>query len=221
MHRVLEAMNIAVLEMSGYEADDIIGTLSVKGTEAGFRTLIISGDKDGLQLVSPSVHVLINKRGMSEFDVYDEAAMKERYSLTPKQFIDLKGLMGDKSDNIPGVPGIGEKKGIALLEQYGSVEGVLEHADEIKGKMGENIRANEESARAVSEIAMEDWDAFVEHCMPEGKYGEEAYINKKKTGFADGIYVIQLKKAKLKFYTFWEVGVWSYTHHNYIKCSFK
>ena len=68
---------------------------------------------------------------------------------------------------------------------------------------------------------MEDWDAFVEHCMPEGKYGEEAYINKKKTGFADGIYVIQLKKAKLKFYTFWEVGVWSYTHHNYIKCSYK
>ena len=126
MHKVLDAMNIAVLEMSGYEADDIIGTLSVKGTEAGFKTLIISGDKDGLQLVSPSVHVLINKRGMSEFDVYDEAAMKERYNLTPKQFIDLKGLMGDKSDNIPGVPGIGEKKGIALLEQYGSVEGVLE-----------------------------------------------------------------------------------------------
>ena len=81
--------------------------------------------------------------------------------------------------------------------------------------------AYEESAKAVSEIAMEDWDAFVEHCMPEGKYGEEAYINKKKNGFADGIYVIQLKKAKLKFYTFWEVGVWSYTHHNYIKCSFK
>ena len=162
MHKVLDAMNIAVLEMSGYEADDIIGTLSVKGTEAGFKTLIISGDKDGLQLVSPSVHVLINKRGMSEFDVYDEAAMKERYNLTPKQFIDLKGLMGDKSDNIPGVPGIGEKKGIALLEQYGSVEGVLEHADEIRGKMGENIRANAESARKSKWLATIKTDTPVE-----------------------------------------------------------
>ena len=170
MHRVLEAMNIAVLEMSGYEADDIIGTLSVKGTEAGFRTLIISGDKDGLQLVSPSVHVLINKRGMSEFDVYDEAAMKERYNLTPQQFIDLKGLMGDKSDNIPGVPGIGEKKGIALLEQYGSVEGVLEHADEIKGKMGENIRANAESARKSKWLATIKTDTPVEFTWDQLKF---------------------------------------------------
>ena len=170
MHRVLEAMNIAVLEMSGYEADDIIGTLSVKGTEAGFRTLIISGDKDGLQLVSPSVHVLINKRGMSEFDVYDEAAMKERYNLTPKQFIDLKGLMGDKSDNIPGIPGIGEKKGIALLEQYGSVEGVLEHADEIKGKMGENVRANADSARMSKWLATIKTDAPVEFTWDQLKF---------------------------------------------------
>ena len=162
MHRVLEAMNIAVLEMPGYEADDIIGTLSVKGTEAGFRTLIISGDKDGLQLVAPEVHVLINKRGMSEFDVYDEAAMKERYNLTPKQFIDLKGLMGDKSDNIPGVPGIGEKKGIALLEQYGSIENVLDHADEIRGKMGENIRANADSARMSKWLATIKTDTPVE-----------------------------------------------------------
>ena len=170
MHRVLEAMNIAVLEMPGYEADDIIGTLSVKGTEAGFRTLIISGDKDGLQLVSPSVHVLINKRGMSEFDVYDEAAMRERYNLTPQQFIDLKGLMGDKSDNIPGVPGIGEKKGIALLEQYGSVEGVLEHADEIKGKMGENIRANAESARKSKWLATIKTDTPVEFTWDQLKF---------------------------------------------------
>ena len=107
LHRVLEAMNIAVLEKPRYEADDIIGTLAVKASEKGLKTLVISGDKDELQLVSPNVNVLINKRGMSEFDVYDEAAMMERYSLTPQQFIDLKGLMGDKSDNIPGVTGIG------------------------------------------------------------------------------------------------------------------
>ena len=170
MHRVLEAMNIAVLEMPGYEADDIIGTLSVQGTEAGLRTLVISGDKDELQLVSPCVSVLINKRGMSEFVVYDEAAMKERYNLTPQQFIDLKGLMGDKSDNIPGVPGIGEKKGIALLEQYGSVEGVLEHADEIKGKMGENIRANADSARMSKWLATIKTDTPVEFTWEDLKY---------------------------------------------------
>ena len=162
MHRVLEAMNIAVLELQGYEADDIIGTLSVRGTEQGLRTLVISGDKDELQLVSPSVNVLINKRGMSEFDLYDEAAMMERYNLTPAQFVDLKALMGDKSDNIPGVPGIGEKKGIALLEQYGTLENVLDHADEIKGKMGENIRENADIARLSKWLATINTDSPVE-----------------------------------------------------------
>jgi DNA polymerase-1 len=127
-------MNIAVLEMSGYEADDIIGTLSVKGTEAGFRTLIISGDKDGLQLVSPNVHVLINKRGMSEFDVYDIEAMKERYNLTPEQFIDLKALMGDKSDNISQVLlRCGPKTALSLVK----------NKDELKKKLVESADATE------------------------------------------------------------------------------
>lgn len=170
MHKVLEAMNIAVLEMQGYEADDIIGTLSVQGTEQGLRTLVISGDKDELQLVSPSVNVLINKRGMSEFDLYDEAAMKERYNLTPQQFIDLKALMGDKSDNIPGVPGIGEKKGIALLEQYGTLENVLDHADEIKGKMGENIRENADVARLSKWLATINTETPVEFTWDELRF---------------------------------------------------
>ena len=162
LHRVLEAMNIAVLEKPRYEADDIIGTLAVKASEKGLKTLVISGDKDELQLVSPNVNVLINKRGMSEFDVYDEAAMMERYSLTPQQFIDLKGLMGDKSDNIPGVPGIGEKKGIALLTEYGTLENVLDHADEIKGKMGENIRENADIARLSKWLATINTDAPID-----------------------------------------------------------
>ena len=167
LHRILEAMNIAVLEKPRYEADDIIGTLSVKASDEGLQTLIISGDKDELQLVGPTVNVLINKRGMSEFDLYDEDAMMERYSLTPKQFIDLKGLMGDKSDNIPGVPGIGEKKGIALLTEYGSLEHVLEHADEIKGKMGENIRANADSARMSKWLATINTEAPVDFTWEE------------------------------------------------------
>lgn len=172
LHKVLDAMNIAVVEKPRYEADDLIGTLSRRATEAGLRTLVISGDKDELQLVSPEVNVLINKRGMSEFDLYDEAAMMERYSLTPKQFIDLKGLMGDKSDNIPGIPGIGEKKGIALLTEYGTLESVLDHADEIKGKMGENIRANIESARLSKWLATIDTDVPVEFTWDELRFRE-------------------------------------------------
>ncbi len=147
MHEVLEAMNIAVLEVPQYEADDIIGTVAARAENDGIDTLVISGDRDELQLVGPHVRVLINKRGMSEFELYDIEAMKERYGLTPEQFIDLKGLMGDSSDNIPGVPGIGEKKGIALLEEYGSLENLIEHADEVKGKMGEKLRDNIETAR--------------------------------------------------------------------------
>ena len=147
LHDVLDAMNIAVLEVPQYEADDIIGTVAARAEKDGIDTLVISGDKDELQLVGPHVNVLINKRGMSEFDLYDLDTMRERYNLTPEQFIDLKGLMGDSSDNIPGVPGIGEKKGIALLEQYGTLENLIDHAEEIKGKMGEKLRDNIETAR--------------------------------------------------------------------------
>lgn len=147
LKNILKAMNIAVFEMPGYEADDIIGTISAMASKNGMKTLVISGDKDELQLVNENVNVLINRKGMSEFEIYDIEKMKERYNLTPSQFIDLKGLMGDTSDNIPGIPGVGEKKGIALLEQYENVEGVIEHADEIKGKLGENVRNNIESAK--------------------------------------------------------------------------
>ena len=161
MHEVLEAMNIAVIEVPQFEADDIIGTIAAKAERDGLDTLVISGDKDELQLVGPHVNVLINKRGMSEFDLYDVEAMKERYNLTPAQFIDLKGLMGDSSDNIPGVPGIGEKKGIALLEEYGSLENLIEHADEVKGKMGEKLRENIELARMSKWLATINTDSPV------------------------------------------------------------
>lgn len=162
LHDVLEAMNIAVLEVPQYEADDIIGTVAARAEKDGLDTLVISGDKDELQLIGEHVNVLINRRGMSEFDLYDIDAMRERYNLTPEQFIDLKGLMGDSSDNIPGVPGIGEKKGIALLEQYGTLENIIDHADEIKGKMGENLRDNIETARMSKWLATINTQAPVE-----------------------------------------------------------
>ena len=170
MHEVLDAMNIAVFEKPQYEADDIIGTISSRAEQDGIDTLVISGDKDELQLVGEHVNVLINRRGMSEFDLYDLDAMKERYGLTPEQFIDLKGLMGDSSDNIPGVPGIGEKKGIALLEEYGTLENVLEHADEIKGRMGENIRENKETARMSKWLATINREAPVDFTWEDLEY---------------------------------------------------
>ena len=163
LHDVLDAMNIAVLEVPQYEADDIIGTVAARAEKDGLDTLVISGDKDELQLIGPHVNVLINKRGMSEFDLYDIDAMRERYNLTPEQFIDLKGLMGDSSDNIPGVPGIGEKKGIALLEQYGTLENLIDHADEVKGKMGEKLRENIEVARMSKWLATINTQAPVEY----------------------------------------------------------
>ncbi len=170
MHEVLEAMKISVLEMPKYEADDIIGTVAARASREGLDTLVISGDKDELQLVDDHVKVLINKRGMSDFDLYDTAAMLERYHLTPKQFIDLKGLMGDSSDNIPGVPGIGEKKGIALLEQYGTLENLIEHADEVKGKMGENLRGNIEVARMSKWLATINTDSPIDFTWDELEY---------------------------------------------------
>ena len=170
MHEVLEALNIAVIEIPQYEADDIIGTIAARAEADGLDTLVISGDKDELQLVGPNVNVLINKRGMSEFDLYDVDAMKERYGLTPKQFIDLKGLMGDSSDNIPGVPGIGEKKGIALLEQYGSLENLIDHADEVKGKMGENLRDNIEVARMSKWLATINTESPIEFKWEDLEY---------------------------------------------------
>ncbi len=170
LERVLDAMNIAIFKKAGFEADDLIGTIASRASSEGMQTLIISGDKDELQLVDDNTNVLINKKGMSEFQVYDLEEMKNRYGLTPKQFIDLKGLMGDKSDNIPGVPGIGEKKGIALLEEYGSLENVVEHADQIKGKLGENVRSNIESAVLSKWLATIKLDCPIEFTWEELKY---------------------------------------------------
>ena len=126
---VLDAMNIKRLETDGWEADDIIGTIAVKAEAAGLEPLIITGDKDELQLATDKTKVIITKKGISEFEVYDHDAMVAKYGFTPAQFIDFKGLMGDQSDNIPGVPGVGEKTATKLILEYGSVENLLASID--------------------------------------------------------------------------------------------
>ncbi len=128
---VLHAMNITTLELEGFEADDIIGTVAREAEEYGLEPLIITGDKDALQLASHKTKVLITKKGISDFDLYDYDKMLEVYSLTPAQFIDLKGLMGDTSDNIPGIPGVGEKTALKLLAQFGSIDNLLENTADI------------------------------------------------------------------------------------------
>ena len=131
MKDILSAMKIANLEIDGFEADDIIGTVARISEEEGLEPLIITGDKDALQLATDITKVLLTKKGVSSFELYDREAMIERYQLTPEQFIDLKGLMGDQSDNIPGIPGVGEKTGIKLLTQFGSVANLLANTDQI------------------------------------------------------------------------------------------
>ena len=131
---VLSAMNIKQLELEGFEADDIIGTVAKAAEEEGLEPYIITGDKDELQLATDTVKVIITKKGVSEFEIYDRQAMIDKYGFTPSQFIDFKGLMGDQSDNIPGIPGVGEKTATKLILEFGSVENIIENYEEIKQK---------------------------------------------------------------------------------------
>lgn len=170
---ILRAMNIAILEKPGFEADDILGTVSKIAEEKGIEPIIITGDKDSLQLASDTTKVLFTKKGVSDFDLYDKDKVVERYGLTPLQFIDLKGIMGDTSDNIPGVPGIGEKGGIELLTQFGSLENMLDHTDEIKKPaMRAKVEENADLARMSKHLATIIRDVPMDVDLSEMRFGE-------------------------------------------------
>ena len=149
----MKQMNIPIYEMDGYEADDILGTLSRSCGGPDRNVLLVTGDKDALQLVSGNSNVLLTKKGITVLHRYNEKEMKKEYGLTPLQFIDMKGLMGDKSDNIPGVPGIGPKTATRLLQQYGTLENVLDHTDEMKGKLKENLTIYRQHALLSKDLA--------------------------------------------------------------------
>ena len=131
---ILDSMKVAYTDLDGFEADDIVGTYAQMGQEDGYEVVVITGDRDYLQLVDEHITVYLTKKGISDMVEYNLATIKEEYGLTPKQLIDVKGLEGDKSDNIPGVDGIGPKKATQFIQQYGSIEGLYEHIDEISGK---------------------------------------------------------------------------------------
>ena len=151
---LLKAMGIKVFEIEGFEADDIIGTVSKFAENNETEVYIVTGDKDALQLASDNTKVLITKKGVSELATYDEKSFIEEFGVTPTQFIDVKGLMGDKSDNIPGVTGVGEKTAFKLIKEYGCIEEVLNNIDNISGKkIKENLTNDREQAISSKKLA--------------------------------------------------------------------
>lgn len=149
----LTAHSITWYEVEGYEGDDIIGTLVDFGEKNNLKVSVYTGDKDANQLISPQTTIYRTVKGVTELDIYNEQTLLDKYGLKPDQFRDFLGLMGDSSDNIPGIKGVGEKTALKLLHQYGTIEGLQEHQDELKGKMGEKIRAGMEDALMSKKVA--------------------------------------------------------------------
>ncbi|MDD6041632.1 MAG: DNA polymerase I [Clostridia bacterium] len=146
VRELLGAMHVRICELEGYEADDLLGTASLLANQRGMDALVLTGDRDSLQLVGGGTRVILTRKGLTESLLLDEQGVWDEYGFTPAQVPDLKGLMGDSSDNIPGIAGIGEKTALKLIGQYGTLDGVLSHADEVKGKLGEKLRTGREMA---------------------------------------------------------------------------
>ena len=151
---VLKGLRIPTYELQGYEADDVIGTLSARAEQAGAEVLVVTGDLDALQLVSERVSVMMTRRGISDTKIYDLPAVEERYGFGPEKLADFRALRGDVSDNIPGVPGVGEKTAGSLLEKFGSLEGVLAQVEEVKpARIAEALATHAELAATSKELA--------------------------------------------------------------------
>ena len=174
IQEVVESLRIPMLLVEDHEADDAIGTLAVRAADRGILATIVTADRDFFQLVRPEIRVLFNRRGISDIADVDEAWVEDRYGLPPAKYLEYVALKGDTSDNIPGVPGVGEKTATKLVQQYGSVEELLAHTDELKGRLKENVEAagdrlilNKDLARIVTDVPLDiepedavmgDWD---------------------------------------------------------------
>lgn len=173
---LITAMGIKIVSLQGYEGDDILGTLAKRFDD---DCIIVTGDRDSFQLVAPTTRVFWTKRGVTDIEVYDEARLLQD-GFTTAQFIDYKALMGDASDNIPGIPGVGEKTAKSLLQQYGSLDSILEHASEIKGKVGQNVQNGRDSAILSRKLAIINTDVPVECTLDEIAF-TPVYSNDVKT----------------------------------------
>ena len=167
---ILDAMKITRIELEGYEADDIIGTLARRSEEEGLEPFVFTGDRDQLQLATDVTKIVYTKRGVSDFDLFDHDAFCEAYGFTPLQFIDFKGLAGDSSDNIPGIPGVGAKTATKLIQQFGSVENIIANADDVKpaglqAKVKDNAQQAMMSKRLATIMTQVPLDTDVEDCL--------------------------------------------------------
>ena len=148
VREVLDAVGITAIDLSGWEADDIIATATDRLVDAGHQVIIVTGDRDSYQLVrDPDVKVLYNKRGVSDYAFYDEAGIEERTGVVPSLYVQYAALRGDNSDNLPGVPGVGEKTAAKLINTYGGLDGIFEHVDDQTPKLRSNLAEHEERAR--------------------------------------------------------------------------
>jgi DNA polymerase-1 len=175
IEEVLAALRIPVVRIEDHEADDAIGTLAIRANERGIEAVIVTADRDFFQLVRPGISVMFNRRGISDIAMFDEAAVEERYGVPPARYLDYVALKGDTSDNIPGVPGVGEKTAARLIQEYGTVEELIAHGEDLKGRLRQNDAAatdrltlNKDLARIVTDLelpvqpedcVMGDWDA--------------------------------------------------------------
>src|SRR3954463_12938620 len=156
---LVEAFGYTNVKVDGYEADDVIASLVKQAREGGIEVMVVTGDRDAYQLVAEGVRVMSTSRGITETKIYDRAAVEERYGVPPELICDLMGLRGDTSDNIPGVPGIGEKTATQLLQQFGSLEAVLESVDQISGaKRKQNLTEHADDARMSKQLATLQYD---------------------------------------------------------------
>lgn len=168
MREVLEALRVPVVELEGYEADDLLATLARRATEAGRRVVIVTGDRDCLQLVNDRVTVLMTRRGVTDMIRYDPATVEERYGVGPDRWTDFAALKGEQADNLPGVPGVGDKTAAQLLKQYDSIEGIIDHAAELTPRVrkgveacAEQVKLNRELGRLLDDVPLEtDADLF-------------------------------------------------------------
>ncbi len=171
LREFLSGLGIAFIEMDNYEADDIIGTLATKAAAQNYETLVVTGDKDALQLIRPNLKVMLTKRGIMDMQIFDEEAFKEKYAgLMPEKLIDIKALMGDSSDNIPGVPGVGEKTALKLLTQFNDLENLLANIEQVSGKkLKEKLTDNQDLARLSYKLATICCDVDVDFLPEEYK----------------------------------------------------
>lgn len=178
LKEALGDLGIPVLEKEGFEADDILGTVSKLGGEKGDQVILVTGDKDAFQLIDKNTTLYLTRKGLSQIEKLDEDGLRENYGFTPKEAIDIKGLQGDPSDNIKGVRGIGSKTALNLVCKYGSLEGIYEHIDELKGKMKENLIEQKEDAFFSREIGIIKKDVPIEYNDLE--YSIDKYGSRKK-----------------------------------------